>query len=70
MTLPFANDTSAVTARLARRSIRADRRRNLFVILTIALAAALLSGMFLIAGAQQRQLEDDIRILSRIRREL
>ncbi len=61
MTLPFANDTSAVTARLARRSIRADRRRNLFVILTIALAAALLSGMFLIAGAQQRQLEDDIR---------
>ena len=61
MSVPFANDTARVVARLARRSIQADRRRNLFVILTIALAAALLSGMFFIAGAQQRALEGDIR---------
>lgn len=43
MTLPFENDTSKVVRRLARRSLQADRRRNLFVILTIALAVGLMS---------------------------
>ena len=40
MTLPFENDTGPVIKKLAARSIQTDKRRNLFVIVTIALAAA------------------------------
>ena len=49
MTLPFENDTGPVIKRLAVRSIQTDKRRNLFVIVTIALAAALMwnAGAFL-----------------------
>ncbi len=43
MTLPFENDTGPVIKRLAARSIQTDKRRNLFVIVTIALAAALMA---------------------------
>src|SRR5699024_9247407 len=42
MTWPFENDTSAVVKRISNRSISANRKRNLFTIITIALAAALL----------------------------
>ena len=42
MTWPFENDTSAVVKRISNRSISANRKRNLFTIVTIALAAALL----------------------------
>ena len=38
MTWPFENDTSAAEKKLASRSIKADKRRSVFVILTIALA--------------------------------
>ena len=50
MTLPFENDTGPVIKRLAARSIQTDKRRNLFVIVTIALAAALMAASFC-AGA-------------------
>ena len=43
MTLPFENDTGPVIKKLAARSIQTDKRRNLFVIVTIALAAALMA---------------------------
>ena len=42
MTWPFENDTSAVVKRISNRSISANRKRNLFTIITIALAAAAL----------------------------
>ncbi len=61
MTWPFENDTSKVVALLARRSLQADKRRNVFVVLTIALTTALLSGMLFVVSAGQRELEADIR---------
>ena len=47
MTLPFENDTRAVVKRLSNRNITANRKRNIFTILTIALASALLSAIVL-----------------------
>lgn len=38
MTLPFENDTSAITKKLAKRNVSANRIFCLFNILTIALA--------------------------------
>ena len=48
MTWPFENDTSAITKKLANRSIKADKRRNIFIIVTIAFAACLIvaDGLF------------------------
>ena len=50
MTLPFENDTGPVIKKLASRSIQTDKRRNLFVIVTIALAAALMAAIFCFIG--------------------
>lgn len=61
MTLPFENDTTKVVSRLAKRSLQGDKRRNFFVIITIILTTALLSGMFFIGLASQRKLESEIR---------
>ena len=47
MTWPFENDTSAVVKRLSNRNVAANRKRNIFTILTIALASALLSTIVL-----------------------
>ena len=47
MTLPFENDTRAVVKRLSNRNITANQKRNIFTILTIALASALLSAIVL-----------------------
>ena len=47
MTWPFENDTSAVVKRISNRSISANRKRNLFTIITIALASALLLAIML-----------------------
>lgn len=47
MIYPFENDTSAVIKRISNRSIAANRKRNLFTIITIALAAALLLAIML-----------------------
>lgn len=43
MTWPFENDTSTIVKKLANRSIQADKRRNVFIIVTIALAACLMT---------------------------
>ena len=61
MNLPFENDTNAIVKKLANRSMKADRRRNLFVILAIALASALMVAIFCSASALERKTEDDIR---------
>ena len=46
MTWPFENNTNAITRKLAKRSLQADKRRNIFLIVTITLTTALLSGIF------------------------
>ena len=60
MTWPFENDTSAVEKKLASRSIKADKRRSVFVILTIALAVCLMAALCFIYSAQQRKTLDGI----------
>ena len=42
MTWPFENDTSAITKKLAKKSVRSKKRRALMVIIAVALAAFLL----------------------------
>lgn len=43
MTWPFENDTGAVVKKLAKRSLAAEKRRNLMVVIAVALAAFLIS---------------------------
>lgn len=42
MTWPFENDTSAIVKKLADRSMKADKRRNAFIVITIAFAVSLM----------------------------
>jgi ABC-type antimicrobial peptide transport system permease subunit len=60
MTWPFENDTSAVEKKLASRGIRADKRRSVFVILTIALAVCLMGTLCFLYSAQQLKTLDGI----------
>lgn len=60
MTWPFENDTGKVEKKLARRSMRADRRKSAFVILTIALAVCLMATLRFLYCAQQMETLDDI----------
>lgn len=41
MTWPFENDTSAVVKKLTKRSILADKKSNLLLIVTIALSVCM-----------------------------
>ena len=47
MTWPFENDTGVIVKRISNRSVSANRKRNIFIVLTIALASALLSAIVL-----------------------
>ena len=47
MIWPFENDTATIVKRISNRSISANRKRNIFIVLTIALASALLSAIVL-----------------------
>ena len=42
MTWPFENDTSAITKKLANKSLQSEKRRNLMVVIAVALAAFLI----------------------------
>ena len=42
MTWPFENDTSAITKKLAKKSLQSEKRRNLMVVIAVALAAVLI----------------------------
>lgn len=42
MTWPFENDTSAITKKLAKKSLKSEKRRNLMVVIAVALAAFLI----------------------------
>ena len=61
MTWPFENDTSAVIKKLANRSMRADRRRSVFVLVTIALAVCLMGTLCFVYSARQMQTMEHIQ---------
>ena len=42
MTWPFENDTSAITKKLAKNSLKAGKMRNILIVLTILLSVALM----------------------------
>ena len=42
MKWPFENDTSAITKKLAKKSLQSEKRRNLMVVIAVALAAFLI----------------------------
>jgi len=54
MTWPFENDTSAVVTRLAKRNLKSEKRRNLMVVVAVALAAFLIcfTAVFAVSIAQ------------------
>ena len=60
MTWPFENDTSIVEKKLAGRSMKADRRRSVFIILTIALAVCLMGSLCFLYSARQMKTLDGI----------
>lgn len=66
MTWPFENDTSAVEKKLATRSMKADKRRSIFVIITIALAVCLMGTLCFVYSSEQLQtlehIQDSIRL--------
>ena len=47
MTWPFENDTSGIVKKISESSIRSSKTRNIFTVVTIALASALLATVFL-----------------------
>lgn len=56
MTWPFENDTGAIVEKLATRSIKADKRSNFLLILTIALSVCMVLSIALSsAGIAERQ---------------
>ncbi len=62
MTWPFENDTSAITKKLAKKSLKSEKRRNILLVLTIALAAFLMSTVgtaIFSTGAMQRKMAED-----------
>ena len=59
MTWPFENDTSAITRKLAKRNLKADKSRNILIIITIALAACLIMTTTLYFFASQRKSLND-----------
>ena len=64
MTWPFENDTSAITKKLAKKSLQSEKRRNLMVVIAVALASCLIcfSGIVMalstLADMQKNHVED------------
>ena len=50
---PFENDTSAITKKLAKNSLKAGKMRNILIVLTILLSVALMSGLALYIASMQ-----------------
>lgn len=55
MILPFENDARKIVKRLAKRSMEADKLRNLFVVITIVLAVCLMGTLCFTYSAQRMQ---------------
>lgn len=61
MTLPFENDTSAITKKLSKRSLKADKRSKIFLFLTIALSVCMVFSIVLISTGTQEKFKDTQR---------
>lgn len=61
MTLPFENNTDAIIRKLADKSLQADKRRNIFIILTIAFAACLMVSLGLYTFGRSYETEQFYR---------
>lgn len=61
MTWPFENDASAIVKKLASRSIKADKRRNVFINVTIAFAVCLMTILALYNTANQAKWKEEER---------
>ena len=61
MTWPFENDTSAITKKLAQRSLKADKRSKIFLFLTIALSVCMVFSIILISTGTQEKFKDTQR---------
>lgn len=59
MTLPFENDTRIIVKKLAKRNLKADKSRNILIIITIALATCLIMTTTLYFLASQRKSLND-----------
>ena len=56
MTWPFENDTSSITNKLARKSLKSEKRRNLMVVIAVALASCLIC-FSIVMALSTRQIE-------------
>ena len=67
MTWPFENDTSAIVKKLARRSLASEKRRNLMVVVAVALAAFLVCFAAVISVSivqiQRNQVADTLSLI-------
>ena len=61
MTWPFENDTSAITKKLAQRSLKADKQSKIFLFLTIALSVCMVFSIILISTGTQEKFKDTQR---------
>jgi len=57
----FGNNNKSVVKNLAHKSLKADRRRNLLIIVTIAFTTILLSGLTFFLHAQRAALSENIK---------
>ena len=59
MTLPFENDTNPIVKKISKRNLKADKSRNVLIIITIALATCLIMATVLyFFGSQRKSLND------------
>ena len=66
MTWPFENDTSAITNKLAKRSMKADKRSKAFLLLTIALSVCMIFSIILISAGAQEEFKNTQRSKAQI----
>ena len=66
MTWPFENDTSAITNKLVKRSMKADKRSKAFLLLTIALSVCMIFSIILISAGAQEEFKNTQRSKAQI----
>ena len=66
MTWPVENDTSAITNKLAKRSMKTDKRSKAFLLLTIALSVCMIFSIILISAGAQEEFKNTQRSKAQI----
>lgn len=61
MTYPFENNTNAIVTKLAKKNLKADKTRNILIIITVALATCLIVGTSLYFFYTQRSSLNDAK---------